>query len=78
MAPGTAADKNACCATAAATKQEDPEPALARAAATGQVGNTARVSHTTPISVTIRNTRVPDFQSRGLTAATVKTPIAQP
>ena len=75
-APRPAAGKNACCATAAATKQENPEPALARAAATGQAPNTARVSHTT--SVTIRKTRVPDIHSRGLTAATVKAPIAQP
>ena len=74
-APRTAAGKNACCATAAAAKQEDPEPALARAAATGQAGNTARVSHTTP--VTIRKTRVPDTRSRGLTVATVKKTLAQ-
>ena len=67
-----------CCAFASATKQEDPEPALARATATGPVGNTARVSHTTPTPVTIRKTRVPDSHSRGLTAATVKTPLAQP
>ena len=51
----------ACCATTAATKQEDPEPALARAAATGQAGNTARASRTTPIPVTIRKTHIPDF-----------------
>ena len=57
-------------------KQEGPEPALARAAATGQAGNTARVSHTTP--VTIHKTRVPDTRSRGLTVATVTTLIAQP
>ena len=70
-APRTAAGKkkSASCATATATKQEDPKPALARAAATGQAGNTARVSHTTPTPVTIRKTRVPGFHSRGLTAA---------
>ena len=74
----TAARKNACCASAAASKQEDPEPVLARAATTGQAGNAARVSHATPTPVTIRKTRVPDFRSRGLTAATVKGTIAQP
>ena len=73
-APRTAAGKNACCATAEAKKQEDPEPALTRATATGQVDNTARVSHTTP--GTIRKTRVPDTRSRGLTVDTAKTPIA--
>ena len=75
-APRTAAGKNACCATAAATKQGDPEPALARAAATGQAGNTTRVSHTTPNLATICKTFVPDIHSRSLTAAKVKTPIA--
>ena len=53
--------------TAAATKQVDPEPALARAAATGQAGNTGRVSHTTPNTlVTIRKTRIPDFFTAGV------------
>ena len=78
MAPRTVAGKNACCATAAATKQKDPEPALAWAAATGQAGNTARASHTTPTPVTNRKTRVPDIHSTGLTAAMVETPIDQP
>ena len=72
----TAAGRNACCGTAAATKQEGPEPALARAAATGQAGDKARVSHTP--TVTIHKTRIPNTPSRGLTAATVRTPIAQP
>ena len=75
-APRTAAGKNACCATAAATKQEDPEPALARAATTGQAGNTDRVSHTNPTPATMRKTLVPEIHSRSLTAPTVKTPIA--
>ena len=74
----TAAGKNACCAIAVATKQEDQEPVLARAAAIGQAGNTARFSHTTPTPVAIRKARVPDTHSRDLTAATVKAPIAQP
>ena len=74
-APRTPAGKSTCCATTMATKQQDPEPALARAAAPGQAGNTARVSHTTPTPVTIRRTRVPDIHSRGLTAATAKAPI---
>ena len=76
-APRTAAGKDACCA-AAATEQEDPEPALARAAATVQAGNTVEVGHTTPTPVTIRKTRVHDFHGRGRATATVKTPIAQP
>ena len=75
-APPTAAGKNAYCATAAATKQEDPEPALSSAAATGQAGYTIRDSHTTPTLVTSRKRRVPHFHSRSLTAATVETPNA--
>ena len=49
-APRTAAGMSACCATAAATKQVDPAPALARITATGHAGKTVRVSHTTPNS----------------------------
>ena len=63
--------------TAATTRQEDPEPSLARAAAvTGQDGNKARVSHTAPTPVKICKTRVPDNNSMDMIAATVKTPKA--
>ena len=63
--------------TAATTRQEDPQPALARAAAvTGQDDSKARVSHTTPPPATICKTRVPDNNSRDMMAATVKTPKA--
>ena len=67
---------NACCATAAAEIKEDSEPALATVAATGQAGSRARANHAT--TATAHTMRFPGTHSRDLTAATVKTPIAQP